>query len=316
MALKDEIAFGMALPHRSTEPLDMAEVRAVAQRAEALGFRDLWVTENVLDRAYSFEPFGALTFAAAVTTTIRLGVSVVVLPAHSPIHVAHQTATLDYLSNGRAILGVGLGRDKDYAAFQVPTERRVRRFREGIEIMKALWTQEKVTYAGDIFRLQDERMALKPRQNPYPPLLVCGDHPNALKRAAALGDGWMGGGAQTTEDFKRCVTLLKTELKNAGRDPAKFLISKRVFIAVHETDQSAREQVHAWFNRGVSHNPQSSQLTDLAGVYGTPTKVREQLEALKEMGANHIVLNPNSHYLQQLEALAEIVGLHPRHVSA
>src|SRR5439155_803944 len=82
-------------------------VRRVAQRAEALGFRDLWVTENTLDHVFCFDPFVILTYAAAITTSIRVGVSVAVLPIHHPILVAHQVATLDYASNGRAILGLG-----------------------------------------------------------------------------------------------------------------------------------------------------------------------------------------------------------------
>src|SRR6516165_6999006 len=118
MALKDKITLGVALPHRSSEPIDIAAMRRVAQRAEALGFRDLWVTENTLDHVFCFDPVVVLTYAAAVTSTIRLGASVVVLPVHNPIHVAHQWATLDYLSNGRTILGVGLGRDHHYEEFQ------------------------------------------------------------------------------------------------------------------------------------------------------------------------------------------------------
>ena len=128
MALKDRIAFGMALPHRSPEPIDIAAVREVAMRAEALGFQDLWVTENTLDHVFCFDPVVVLTYAAAVTSKIRLGASVVVLPVHNPIHVAHQWATLDYVSNGRAILGVGLGRDHHYEQFQTPRDGRVRRF--------------------------------------------------------------------------------------------------------------------------------------------------------------------------------------------
>src|SRR5215510_7361048 len=108
MALKDQIAFGAALPHRSPEPINMAAVIGVAQRAEALGFRDLWVTENTLDHVFCFDPVVVLTYAAAVTTTIRLGASVVVMAVHSPLMIAHQWACLDYASNGRAILGVGL----------------------------------------------------------------------------------------------------------------------------------------------------------------------------------------------------------------
>src|SRR5262249_47884220 len=122
MALKDKISLGMSLPHRSPEPIDMSVVRQVAQRADALGFRDLWVTETTLDHVFWFARMVILTYAAAVTTRIRVGVSVAVLPVLSPIHVAHQIATLDYASNGRAILGVGLGRDQHYTQFQVPRE--------------------------------------------------------------------------------------------------------------------------------------------------------------------------------------------------
>ena len=150
MALKDIISFGIALPHRSPDPIDVAAVRQVAERADALGFRDLWVTENTLDHVFCFDSVVALTYAAAVTTRIRLGVSVIVLPMHHPIHVAHQVATLDYLSNGRAIFGAGLGRDDHYAQFQVPLEHRVRRFRESVELIKALWTDPKVDYHGNI----------------------------------------------------------------------------------------------------------------------------------------------------------------------
>src|SRR5438876_8426506 len=108
MALKDRIPFGMSLPHRSPDPLDMSAVRQVAQRADALGFSDLWVTENTLDHVFCFDPMVILTYAAAVTTRIRLGTAVVVLPVRHPAHVAHEVATLDYVSNGRAIRGVGL----------------------------------------------------------------------------------------------------------------------------------------------------------------------------------------------------------------
>src|SRR5262245_55457327 len=190
MALKYKIALGISLPHRSPEPIDMGELRRVAQRAEALGFRDLWVTENTLDHVFCFDPIVVLTYAAAVTTTIRLGVSVVVLPLHSPIHVAHQVATLDYVSHGRAILGVGLGREAHYTDFQVPRERRVRRFREGIEIIKALWTEPKVSYRGEIFQLDSSTMAPKPVQKPHPPIWLGGGHPDAVRRAAAIADGW------------------------------------------------------------------------------------------------------------------------------
>ena len=207
-----------------------------------------------------------LTYAAAVTTTIRLGVSVMVLPLHHPIHVAHQLATLDYLSNGRAILGAGLGRDHHYIQFQVPREQRVRRFRESVELIKALWTESKVSYHGSIFQLDGATMAPKPVQKPYPPIWFGGAHPDALRRAATIADGWMGSGGSSMAAFARSVSILKAELEKARRDPATFPISKRVFLSVHERPDVARAELHRWFST-VYHNPEGA---DASGIHGTP----------------------------------------------
>ncbi len=305
MALKDQISLGMVLPHRSPDAVDMRLVRQVAQRAEALGFRDLWVTENTLDHVFCFDPMVILTYAAAVTTAMRLGVAVVVLPVHSPIHVAHQVATLDYVSNGRAILGVGLGRDHHYTQFQVPRERRVRRFREGVELIKALWTEAQVSYPGKIFQLEGGTMAPKPVQKPHPPIWLGVAHLDALRRAAAIADGWMGSGGSSTASFSRSVPILRAALEKAGRDPASFPVSKRVFLSVHDRPEVARAEVHRWFTE-VYHNPDG---TDASGVHGTPEQVGERLQALVDMGANHLLLNPVSRHAEQLEALAAVVGL-------
>jgi probable F420-dependent oxidoreductase len=305
MSLKDTIKLGMSLPHRSPDPIDMLAVRQVAQRADTLGFQDLWVTENTLDHVFCFDAVLVLTYAAAVTTSIRLGVAVMVLPIHHPIHVAHQVATLDYVSNGRAILGVGLGRDHHYVQFQVPRERRVRRFREEVELIKALWTEGKTSYRGSFFQLEGGTMAPKPVQKPHPPIWLGGGHPDALRRAATIADGWMGAGGSSTADFARSAPILRAGLEKAGRDPAAFPISKRVFLSVHESSEVARAELHRWFST-VYHNPVG---TDAAGVHGTPQQVRERLEELVAMGANHLLLNPVCRYAEQLDALASVVGL-------
>jgi probable F420-dependent oxidoreductase len=305
MTLKDRIPVGMSLPHRSPDTIDMASVRRVAERAEALGFSDLWVTENTLDHVFCFDPGVILTYAAAITTRIRVGVAVTVLPVHNPSHVAHQIATLDYVSNGRAILGLGLGRQHHYTEFQVPMERRVRRFREGVEIIKALWTQPKVTYEGDIYRLEDAGMLLKPVQKPHPPIWLGGDHPDALRRAATIADGWIGSGGSSIAGFGKCVPVLRAELEKLGRDPAAFPISKRVFLSVDENADIARAELDRWF-KTVYRNPAGA---DASGLYGTPEHVREGLEALVSAGANHLLVNPVGRYAEQVEALAEVVGL-------
>ncbi len=191
MALKDKIAFGMSLPHRSPDPIDMAAVRQVATRAEALGF-----PRSVGHREHArpcdlLRPVVVLTYAAAVTSKIRLGASVVVLQIHSPLMVAHQWACLDYVSSGRAILGVGIGREHHYRQFEVSQEGRVSRFREEVEMIKALWTEEKVTYHGRFYQLEDETMAPKPVQKPHADL--DGGRPSRTRSAAPPGSptaGW------------------------------------------------------------------------------------------------------------------------------
>jgi probable F420-dependent oxidoreductase len=277
----------------------------VATRAEALGFQDLWVTENTLDHVFCFDPIVVLTYAAAVTSKIRLGASVVVLQIHSPLMVAHQWACLDYVSQGRAILGVGIGREHHYRQFEVSLEGRVSRFREELDIIKALWTEDKVTYQGRFYHLKDETMAPKPVQKPHPPIWMGVGHPNAVRRTAALADGWMGSGGSRIADFAASVPILKAALEEKGRDPATFPISKRIFMAVDERADVARAELLRWFT-DVYRNPPG---VDICGIHGTPEQVRARLEEVIAMGANHLLLNPVSRYGEQLEALAEVVGL-------
>jgi probable F420-dependent oxidoreductase len=292
------------LPHRSPDPIDAGEIRRVAERAEALGFQDLWVTENTLDAAYSFDAFAILSFAAAATSTIRLGTSVVVLPLRHPIHVAHSVASLDQLSQGRAILGLGLGREAHYHDFQVPLERRVRRFRESIELMKALWSGATVDYKGEIYQESGVQVRLRPVQQPHPPIWLGGTHPDAIARAADY-DGWMGAGGMNTDAFVAAVPLLKAALEKRGRDPSTFPISKRIFMYVDEKPETARAQAERWF-REVYRNERGA---DTAGLHGTPSQVAERLESMVEAGANHLLLNSVFDCEEQLDALAEITGL-------
>jgi probable F420-dependent oxidoreductase len=303
MALRDKIPLGVALPHRSPEPIDMAAVRQVAQRAETLGFRDLWVTENTLDQVFCFDPVVVLTYAAAVTTKIRLGCAVVVMAVHSPLMIAHQWACLDYASGGRAILGVGLGREHHYRQFEVPEEGRLTRFREELAIIRSLWSEPNTTFRGRFYHLDQETMSPKPVQQPMPIWMGVG-HPNAVRRAARLADGWIGSGGSSIAAFARSVPILRAALEEAGRDPATFPISKRVFMAVDERPEIARAELHRWFTE-VYHNPEG---TDASGIHGTPEQVRERLEELVAMGANHLLLNPVSRYAEQLEALAAVTG--------
>jgi alkanesulfonate monooxygenase SsuD/methylene tetrahydromethanopterin reductase-like flavin-dependent oxidoreductase (luciferase family) len=229
---------------------------------------------------------------------------VLVLPVHDPRMVAHQWASLDYLSNGRAIMGVGIGRPVHLQEFQIPEEGRVARFREQIELIRALWSQDSITFDGRFFHLSNARLGIQPMQKPLPIWMGVG-HPDAIRRAAGLADGWMGAGGSTTDDFRRAVPLLRQALEKAGRNPDAFPISKRIFVAVDEKPETARAELDRWYTE-VYHNPAG---TETSGVYGTPEQVRERLAEIIAMGANHLLLNPISRHVEQLEALAEVVGL-------
>jgi probable F420-dependent oxidoreductase len=308
MTLSDRIPFGMSLPHRSPDSLgvngfDMDAIRTVAQRAEAYGFRDLWVTENTFDHVTCFDPVVLLTYAAALTSRIRLGASVLVLPVHDPRWVAHQWATLDTVSNGRAVMGIGIGRPPHYQEFEIPMDGRVARFRESLAVIRALWSSDSVTHDGRFYHLENARLGLRPVQTPLPVWMGVG-HPDAIRRSAALADGWMGAGGSTIEDFRRAVPVLHEALEKAGRDPATFPISKRIFMMVDENSERARADLHRWYAE-VYHNPGG---TDTSGLHGTPEHVAERLEALIDMGANHLLLNPVCRHAEQLEALAAVVG--------
>jgi probable F420-dependent oxidoreductase len=263
------------------------------------------VTENTLDHVTCLDPVVVLTYAAAVTSRIRLGASVVVLAVHHPAMVAHQWATLDHVSNGRAILGVGLGREHHYREFEVPEAGRVGRFREAVAIIKSLWTQQTTDFDGRFYHLAGATMSPKPVQRPHLPLWMGVGHPNAVRRSAELADGWMGSGGSSIAEFAASVPILKQALAKAGRDPDTFPISKRVFMAVDHNPETARRELHRWFTE-VYRNPAG---TDASGIHGTPEQVREKIEALIGMGANHLMLNPVSRFPEQIEAVAEVVGL-------
>jgi alkanesulfonate monooxygenase SsuD/methylene tetrahydromethanopterin reductase-like flavin-dependent oxidoreductase (luciferase family) len=142
-------------------------------------------------------------------------------------------------------------------------------------------------------------------QRPHPPIWSGLGHPDGIRRTARFADAWIGSGGSTRAGFGQSVPILRQALAEAGRDPAAFPISKRVFMAVDERPEVARAEALRWYTT-VYRNPPGA---DTSCVHGTPELVHEQLEELIAMGANHLLLNPVSRYAEQLEAVAEVVGL-------
>src|SRR5881396_4044576 len=179
------VRLGVAIPQTILSgAFDARAVVRFLARAEALGFQSAWVVEQILGSIRSLEPVVLLTYAAACTERLRLGTAVLLTALRSPVHLAQSLATLDHLSGGRLTVGVGLGRNpRVYPAFGLQAARRAGRLAEGLALMKRLWTDERVTFEGEFFKLQNASMEPKPLQKPHPPLWFGGHHPNALRRA-------------------------------------------------------------------------------------------------------------------------------------
>ena len=225
---------GIAVPQGFADgQIDMALVRRFVTRAEALGYDDLWVAEQITGTIASLEPTGLLAYVSALTERVRIGASVFVSTLRNPVQFAKSLSTLDHLSEGRLTVGLGLGTNtRMFPAYGLPEERRVARYVEGIRIMKALWQEESVDFEGSFATLSGVKMEPKPVQKPHPPLWFGARAPDALRRTARLADGWMGAGSSTNEAFIREHGELMHMLEEEGRDPTTFGVTKRVYLAI------------------------------------------------------------------------------------
>jgi probable F420-dependent oxidoreductase len=286
-------------------PVDPDFIRTYLARAEALGFHSAWVVEQIVGAIPSLEPIELLTYAAALTTRMRLGSAVLLTGLRDPVHTAKSLTTLDHLSGGRLMVGVGLGGQPPlYPAYGLDAERRASRFAEGIEVMKRLWTEARVTFEGQFFRLNGLPQEPKPVQKPHPPLWFGAHHPTALKRAVALGDGFMGAGSLSTAKFADEVKLLRGLLSEAKRDAAAFPIAKRVYIAVDRDKVRAGKRLSEWFGAFYGR----PQMAEEVSVWGPPGECAAGLQQVVAAGARMLMLNPVFDEMEHLEIFASEIA--------
>jgi len=281
----------------------------VAQRAEALGYRAAWTFQRLFypvaprEEYYGapggawpaafasvMDPLAVLAFVAASTRTIRLGVSVLVMPLYQPIVLAKQLATLDVLSGGRLDVGLGLGWSSDeWEAAGTPMRRRGARADEFLRVLKAVWTEDPVEFAGEFYRVPRAHVAPRPVQRPHPPLLLGGYHPGVLHRAAALADGYTGGNIPLAE-LTATVARVRAAAAAAGRDPVSFpIVCRGSYNLTPEPLGSTRR-----------------------ALWGSAAQIREDLGRYAEAGVTQMFLEPNfqpggaepTRVLAQMEALA------------
>ena len=282
---------------------DVLSVTDFAQTLERLGFETIWIGDGPTNRHPYYEPFVALAHASAATKHLKLGSCVAVLPLFHPVRLAQSVATLDVLSGGRAIVGVGAGGEfeKQFEAFGIPLEERGRRTNEYIEIMKNLWTEEVCNFSGSFYDYEDITMEPKPVQQPHPPVWVGGRLWNpdarqkvtgkpksrtaAVRRAAKYGQAWFPYNI-SLDQFQESMVSLKKYAVEFGRDMSEITVGVDNVWIIYDEEASA----DAAGKRGhVSHEFHARLMR--YGFVGTTQDVIRQLEPFVDAGARHFVCN-------------------------
>lgn len=265
MLYDDRMKYGISLPQIGK--LASADaIRAVAQHAEKIDYDSLWVLERTLkpvkpvipypatkdgelpeEYKIVFDPIESLTFAAAVTSRIRLGTSVIVLSNHQPLSLARRLATLDQLSNGRLVCGFGVGWSKDeIEAAGVNFETRGRRASEFVRVMKAIWSDDPVEFRGDFFQIPKSYIGPKPVQRPHPPIIFGGYVGKTFERVIEEGNGWNPAGVPP-EHLPGMIEGLRSAARAKGKRPEDFSVYCRLFY------YPTKEQFRELENMGVDH---------------------------------------------------------------
>lgn len=322
---------GMIYPY----PVTPEHLVDIAQQAEALGYHSIWGNDHMTTQRYVreessvppnfWEILVTYGYLAAVTRTIRLGTGVLVLPMRRDIVVtAKQLATLDQLSHGRLMVGVGVGAYREeFEALQPDLDfERGRLLEDGIQALQSLFKERQSSWDGAYYRFRDVEMAPKPYQDPLP-IYVGGNNPNAIRRAAYYGQGWMPAGMPVS-DLERHIRRLGEHADKAGRSIADIDIAPQLICYIGRTHEAAVAQFQQsqMYKHVVSLR--TSTLREQAGanmtelnLVGTPDEVVEKAQRLADVGVTHLAailfaVNEAPEMIEQMQQFATDVMPHLR----
>jgi probable F420-dependent oxidoreductase len=308
--MANHLPCGIELPQVFFDgPVDMEHIRSFAIKAETLGYDSLWLQERMIGDFAMLEPVTLLSYVAAITKKVRLGTSVILLPLRNPIQLAKAYSTLDVMSEGRAIMGVGLGGGhlgSHEDVFGYSREGRVTRFTEAVQIIKLLWTEPKASFQGRYWNFKDVSMEPKPVQRPHLPIIFGGHHENALRRSVKYANGWMGAGSSSSGSFIRESARIRDMLAEARRDPTTFHFAKRVYIAVDNDEARAERRIREWFGGRYKN----ADLGPKVSIWGSAAKCTEKIQEIVNAGAQQIVFNPMFDEIEHLEICAKEIMPH------
>ncbi|MBQ11976.1 MAG: hypothetical protein CMJ45_10535 [Planctomyces sp.] len=290
--------FGVTVPNNWGIE-DPQQVLAFGPMAEELGYDSVWVMDHLFNTGYIrerlegkpyYHPMSTLSYLAATTKRVMLGTSVLVLPYHNPVELAKYTASLDQISGGRVILGVGVGAmTEEFDALGISMRDRASLTNECIAIMKELWTNPSPSYESKRWKFNDLLFSPKPIQKPHIPFWVGGSSSGAMRRAALRGDGWHPTGV-SPEEFSIGRREISEMATAAGRDPDSLTWSLRVEVEAHG-------------------GPSSERAAGRARLSGDdPDAMAASLAAYETAGVQHVILALNTGDVATITNLMETIA--------
>ena len=277
--------FGVMLAHHPpTEQL------ALVRRVEELGFDSVWTGDHLSFHNPLYESLTLLASYAGITSRIRLGVGVYLLALRSPAVAAKTAATVDVLSGGRLIFGVGVGGEnpREFELAGVPYRERGARVNEAIDVVRTLWRDTPATFKGRYSQFDGVSIDPKPIQKPCPPIWIGGRSDAALARAGRQGDGWISY-VVTAERYAQNLGKIRAAAQSAGRTRDGFAAAHLTFITLGRDYETARK---AWVDRLSRRYAQDfGPLAQKYGVIGRADDCLEQLDRFRAAGCDYFVLN-------------------------
>jgi probable F420-dependent oxidoreductase len=283
---------GMLLPHLG-DSVTRDNIIYIAKEAEKEGLDSVWVLERLLwplkpqtpyvatpdgtlpvEYQNVLDPLETLTYLAGITDKISLGTCIIDMLFHNPVVLARRFATLDILSRGRAIAGLGIGWSKDeYEVSGVPYKHRGERANEFLQVLKRIWTDEVVEFKGQFYSIPSSKIGPKPVQKPHPPILLGGFSPNTLLRIVNYADGWLPvAGFGPLEQLEQSINGLREGARKANKDPSKI----RIFVMTYP-------------NLLDSSSPAPSSEQQRSPMTGTTDQIGTDIDKIKSMGVEHII---------------------------
>jgi probable F420-dependent oxidoreductase len=313
LPLDDHLCIGVQTLHRRTEPAEGPWLPTIDELADLVGLVDrcgydsMWVGDHVAFTIAIFDPLLQLAQAAVLSRRLVFGTDVFLLPLRHPTPIAKQVSTLDHLTEGRFIFGVGVGGEfpKEYEACGVPINERGARLSESLTVVRKLWTGEPVSHAGKFFSFEGIEMQPPPRQPGGPPIWCGGRADPALRRIGRMTDGWMSY-VVTPDMYRQGLEKIATAASEAARTFDRgFGTAHLLFTRIDDTYEKALDAATISLSQRYAMDFRKAAQRYCA--LGTPQDVVETIFKFQQAGVRHLILDfvgPYEERDQQIERFA------------